>query len=214
MSQKLKEEIANAITHGLGAVFALIALIVMVILAAMHGTVWHVTSVCIYGLTMFILYLMSTLYHSLYATKAVKVFKVFDHASIYLLIAGTYTPFTLLVLREQGMIGWVIFATVWALAIIGIVLSTLCINKFKVLKTICYIGMGWVILFAFNPLIEQFKIDNNMGCLYWLIAGGLSYTLGCIFYLAKNMKYSHSIWHLFVLAGSVFHFIAVTCYLI
>ncbi|MEG1204246.1 MAG: hemolysin III family protein [Clostridia bacterium] len=208
------EEIANAITHGVGAIGAIVALIVMIIAAVLYGNVWQVVSVSIYGTTLVILYTMSTLYHSLAHTKARRVFQIFDHASIYLLIAGTYTPFTLVTLRQDGAVGWTIFSIVWAMALIGIVSSTLSIDKFKgkfkVIKTAMYIIMGWAIVFAIPDIA---KFIQPLG-VFWLAAGGILYTLGTIFYLNKHIKYFHSIWHIFVLMGSICHFISIMFYVL
>ncbi len=208
------EEIANSITHGIGVLFSIVALTLMIVLAAIYGTVWHVVSVAIYGTTLVLLYTSSTLYHALMHTRAKKVFKIFDHASIYLLIAGTYTPFTLLILRQDGMIGWIIFGAIWFLAILGIVLSTIFIERFRVLKTILYILMGWMIVIAMPNIVKILNMTNCINAVYLLIAGGILYTVGTIFYLFKNIKYFHSIWHLFVLAGTVCHFISVMIYLV
>lgn len=208
MKYSLGEEIANAITHGIGALFSIVVLTIMVVFAALFGNVWQIVSVAIYGGTLVLLYTMSTLYHALTNVRAKKVFKIFDHASIYLLIAGTYTPFTLVVLRNEGMVGWTIFILIWLLAIIGIIFSTVFIGKFKIFSTIAYILMGWVVVFAMPQLFTVMKSNDAIAGIYWLIAGGLAYTAGTIFYIFK-VKYFHSIWHGFVLLGSIFHFISV-----
>jgi len=208
MKYSLGEEIANAITHGVGALFSIVALTIMVIFAALYGNVWQIVSVAIYGGTLVLLYTMSTLYHAITNARAKKVLKIFDHICIYLLIAGTYTPFTLVVLRNEGMIGWTIFILIWLIAIIGIIFSTLFIGKAKILSTLAYILMGWVVVFAMPQLIDVMKTNNAMTGIYWLLAGGIAYTVGTIFYIFK-IKYFHSIWHCFVLLGSVFHFISV-----
>lgn len=214
MSYSKGEEIANSITHGIGVLFSIVALTLMIVLAAIYGNVWHVVSVTIYGTTLVLLYTSSTLYHALINTRARKVFKIFDHASIYLLIAGTYTPFTLIILRQDGMIGWIIFGAIWLLAIIGIILSTIFIERFRVLKTILYILMGWMIIIAMPNIVKILSMENCINAVYLLVAGGISYTVGTIFYLFKNIKYFHSIWHLFVLGGTVCHFISVMIYLV
>lgn len=208
MKYSLGEEIANAITHGVGALFSIIALTIMVIFAALYGNVWQIVSVAIYGGTLVLLYTMSTLYHAITNVRAKKVLKIFDHVCIYLLIAGTYTPFTLVMLREEGMIGWTIFILIWLIAIIGIIFSTLFIGRAKILSTLAYILMGWVVVFAMPQLIDVMKANNAMTGIYWLLAGGIAYTVGTIFYIFK-IKYFHSIWHCFVLLGSIFHFISV-----
>ena len=198
-----KEEIANAITHGIGALLAVAALVILVVLAASHGTVWHIVSFSIFGTTLVLLYFASTLYHSLTHVKAKHVFHKFDHISIYLLIAGTYTPFCLTVLR--GWIGWSVLGFVWTCAILGAVLKAISVGTRVRLSTILYVMMGWVILIAIKPLYQSMPIDG----FYFLIAGGISYTLGTIFFIRKQVKYNHSVWHLFVLGGSVLHFFSV-----
>jgi len=201
--QSTGEEIANAITHGIGALLAIAALVVLVVLAAMKGTVWHVVSFSIFGSTLVLLYFASTLYHSLTFTRARGLFHKFDHISIYLLIAGTYTPFCLTALR--GWIGWTVFGIVWTCAIIGAVIKAISIGSKVRLSTILYVMMGWVILIAIKPLYEAMSFSGFM----FLIAGGVSYTLGTIFFMRDQIKYNHSVWHLFVLGGSVLHFFSV-----
>jgi hemolysin III len=213
MKYSLGEEIANAITHGIGALFSIVALTIMVVFAVLYGNTWQVISVAIYGRTLVLLYTTSTLYHAITNTRAKKVFKIFDHASIYLLIAGTYTPFTLVVLRNDGMTGWTIFILIWTLAIIGIVLSTIFIGKMRVLSTIAYIFLGCVVFFAMPQLVNQMKINNAMPGIYFLVAGGIAYIAGTAFYIFK-VKYFHSIWHCFVLLASVLHFISVMFYVL
>jgi hemolysin III len=201
--QSTGEEIANAITHGIGALLAIAALVVLVVMAAMKGTVWHVVSFSVFGTTLVLLYFASTLYHSLVFTRAKNLFHKFDHISIYLLIAGTYTPFCLTALR--GWIGWTVFSVVWACAIGGAVVKAISIGSRVRLSTSLYVLMGWVILVAIKPLYEVISLNGFV----LLIAGGVSYTLGTIFFLRDQVKYNHSVWHLFVLGGSVLHFFAV-----
>ncbi len=202
------EEILNAVTHGLGTLLAVAALTILIIFAAFYGNAWHVVSSCIYGVTLVILYLFSTLYHSFQNQKVKSVFKILDHAAIYLLIAGTYTPFTLVTLH--GALGWTIFAVIWALALIGIVLKIFFIKRFKIVSTLTYLLMGWVIVFAFKPLVLNLSVSG----VKWLVLGGLLYTLGALLYLAKKIPYNHSIFHLFVLGGSVCHFFAILFYVL
>jgi hemolysin III len=197
------EEIANAATHGIGALLAIAALVVLIVMAATKGTVWHVVSFSIFGATLVLLYFASTLYHSLAFTSVRVLFNKFDHISIYLLIAGTYTPFCLTALR--GWIGWTVFGIVWACAISGAVVKAISIGSRVRLSTILYVLMGWVILIAIKPLYEA--MDFNGFSL--LIAGGVSYTLGTYFFIRSQVKYNHSVWHLFVLGGSILHFFAV-----
>ena len=197
------EEIANAITHGVGAVMAIAALVVLIVISAMKGTVWHVVSFSIFGATLILLYFASTLYHSLTNVRAKNVFHKFDHISIYLLIAGTYTPFCLTALR--GWIGWSVLGVVWGCAILGAVLKAISIGKRVRLSTILYVLMGWVILIAIKPLYHAMSFNGFM----FLMAGGISYTFGTIFFIRDQVKYNHSVWHLFVLGGSVLHFFSV-----
>jgi len=197
------EEIANSITHGIGAALAIAALVTLVVLAAIQGTVWHIVSFSIFGSTLVLLYFASTLYHSLTHVGAKALFHKFDHISIYLLIAGTYTPFCLTALR--GWVGWSVFGVVWACAILGTVVKSISVGRQVKLSTILYIMMGWVILIAIVPL---YKSMNFTGFIL-LMAGGLSYTAGTIFFIRDHVKYNHSVWHLFVVGGSVMHFFSV-----
>lgn len=209
MAKKLKktpstgEEIANAITHGIGALLAIAALVILVVFAAIKGTVWHVVSFSIFGSTLVLLYFASTLYHSLTHVTAKNVFHKFDHISIYLLIAGTYTPFCLTALR--GWIGWTVLGVVWTCAILGTVFKAISVGSRVRLSTILYVMMGWVILLAIKPLYNAMSLNGFA----FLIAGGVSYTLGTIFFIRDQVKYNHSVWHVFVLGGSVFHFFSV-----
>jgi hemolysin III len=197
------EEIANAITHGIGALLAVAALVVLIVMAAIHGSVWHIVSFSIFGATLVLLYFASTLYHSLTHAKAKRVFHKFDHISIYLLIAGTYTPFCLTALR--GWIGWTVLGVVWSCAIVGAVLKAISVGKRIRLSTVLYILMGWVILVAIQPLYKAMPFNGFL----FLIAGGISYTIGTIFFIRNQVKYNHSVWHVFVLGGSVLHFFSV-----
>jgi hemolysin III len=198
-----REEIANAITHGIGACLAIAALVILTVFAALKGTAWHVVSFSIFGATLVILYIASTLYHSLTNQKAKRLFRKFDHISIYLLIAGTYTPFCLAAL--QGWIGWTLFGIIWACAVLGTVLKSLHIGKLELLSTFMYILMGWVVIIAIKPLYDSISLSGFT----FLMLGGVFYTAGTIFFIKDKNKYFHSIWHLFVLAGSTFHFFAV-----
>ena len=201
------EEILNAVTHGIGTILAIIALCVMVVLYN-DVSEWHLMSGAIYGGSLVLLYLASTLYHSFTNEKLKSLFKFFDHAAIYILIAGNYTPFALIPLH--GSFGWTIFGVIWSLAAIGILFKVFFVKRFKILSTICYLLMGWFAVFIMKPLIAALSIE----AIYWLIAGGLFYTVGAAFYLIKRIPYNHAIWHLFVLAGSAAHFIAVVNYVL
>lgn len=202
----LGEEIANAITHGVGAALSIAALVALVFVAAMWGNGWHLASAIVYGVTMFLLYMASTLYHAITHPGARKVFKVIDHASIYLLIAGTYTPFTLVTIRDSG--GWWLFAVVWALAAAGISFEAFWVDRPKWVSTLIYLGMGWLAIFAIKPITENLA----PGGVWLLIGGGVTYSLGTIFYMLKKVKWMHPVWHLWVLAGSLLHFLSVMLY--
>jgi hemolysin III len=206
-TQTLGEEIANSVTHGVAAACSVAALVILVVFASMRGNAWHIVSCAIFGVTLILLYLASTLYHALPPGKAKQVFRILDHASIYLLIAGTYTPFTLVTLR--GAWGWSLFGVVWALAVAGVVFQSLLIGRLPVLSTTVYVLMGWVVVIAFRPLLHALPWSGIL----WLAAGGLSYTLGVYFFASKS-KFAHMVWHLFVIAGSLCHFFAVFLYVI
>lgn len=203
----LGEEIANAITHGLGAALAIAATVVLIVFAAKSGDPWKIVSSSIYGFSMILLFTMSTLYHSFPVGKTKAVFRVFDHASISILIAGSYTPFCLVTIR--GTMGWVVFGIVWTSAIINIILNVINVEKYDKLSLASYLASGWCIVLAFKPIMEVLKTPG----LILLILGGLSYTFGVIFYKNKN-KYMHAVWHVFVLAGGMFHYFAILFYVI
>ena len=207
-SYSLGEEIANAVTHGLGIGLSVAALTLLVVVSAIWGNGWHLGSSIAYGVTLVLLYLASTLYHSITHEGARHVLKIIDHSSIYLLIAGTYTPFTLVTLRDNG--GWWLFGIVWTLAIAGVVLEAFWVYRPKWLSVVVYLGMGWLVVTAINPLLENLE----PGGVWLLLAGGVAYTLGTIFYVLKRVPYMHAVWHLFVLAGSVCHFLAVMLYVL
>lgn len=205
----LGEEIMSAVTHGIGALLSVAALVICIVFSAINGGALSVVSSCIYGTTLIILYTMSTLYHSLKVNNAKRVFRIIDHCSIYLLIAGSYTPYTLLVLPKN--VGIPIFIIIWIVAILGIVLNSIDLNKFKIVSFISYLVLGWIIIFAFNPLMENLA----KGGFILLLLGGVCYTLGCIFYGAGNkIKYMHSVFHLFVLVGSILQFFSILLYVI
>jgi hemolysin III len=207
MEYSAKEEVANAVTHGIGALLSIAALVILIIQAALYGNVWHVVSVAIFGASLVILYTCSTLLHSLRG-KAKDVFEILDHSAIYLLIAGTYTPFLLVTLR--GPLGWSLFGIVWGLALVGIVFKAYFVKKFILLSTLFYIGMGWMIIVAFPVLLRLLPT----GGILWLVIGGVLYTVGSLFYVWRGIPYHHAIWHSFVIAGSVSHFFAVLLYVI
>jgi hemolysin III len=202
------EERLNAITHGVGAVLALTGLVVLAVASSLHGTVWHVVSFSIFGASLLLLYVCSTLYHSFGHGRAKAVFRRLDHAAIYLLIAGTYTPFTLVALH--GPVGWVVFGIIWALAAIGIALEQICSERVEILVTSFFLMMGWLSLFAVRPLIAALPAP----AIAWLVVGGVLYSVGAVIYLMEKMPYNHAVWHLFVVAGSAAHFIAVFLYVL
>ena len=197
------EEVVNGLTHGVGTVLSFLALIFLVVLSVIYGGIWHIVTFSVFGVTLVLLYLSSTLYHSLPDGIGKRVFKVIDHSAIYLLIAGTYTPFMLVNLR--GVWGWSIFGVVWAFAILGIVLKVVYVGRFQKVSVAVYVGMGWICLVAF----KQILICVPLVSVVLLVMGGLAYTLGVIFYAWRKMPYSHGVWHLFVLGGSTFHFFSV-----
>jgi hemolysin III len=200
----LREEVANSLTHGFGLALSLAGLPVLIWLAVRHGTAWHIVSCSIYGATLVLLYASSTLYHSLRAPAAKRVFRIFDHSAIFLLIAGTYTPFTLVTLR--GPWGWSLFGAVWGLCVVGIVLKAVAAQRFRVASLLLYVAMGWMGIIAIQPLL---LLAGKWG-LALLLAGGVAYTAGLIFFALETiLPYSHAIWHLFVLAGSACHYLAV-----
>ncbi len=206
------EELFNMISHIVGGVFAISALVLCVVVAAMNQNVWGVVSGAIYGSTMIILYTMSSIYHGLRKGTGKKVFQVIDHCAVFLLIAGTYTPITLVAIREESLVwGWLVFGIVWASAILGIVLNAIDLKKFKVFSMACYIGTGWSIVIALPVALEALSAE----ALILILAGGIAYTLGAILYgIGKKRKFMHSIFHLLVLAGSIMHFIAIVAYVL
>ena len=202
------EERVNALTHGVGAALAAAGLIFLVVSAYVYGGLWHVVSFSIYGASLVLLYLASTLYHSFQNEERKHRLRIFDHAAIYLLIAGTYTPFSLVVLH--GLLGWTIFSIVWGLAAVGIIFQLFFVNRFKKTATLCYLFMGWLIVFFLQPLAAALAPEG----LFWLAFGGVLYTVGAVFYLFKRIPYNHAVWHVFVMGGSAAHFIAVAQYVL
>ena len=204
----LGEEIANAVTHGIGLLFAVAALVMLTVYASLHGTAWHIVGCSLFGGTMVLLYAFSTLYHSFPWPRIKRVFQTLDHLAIFLLIAGTYTPFTLGVLR--GPWGWSLFGTVWGLAVAGIILKCFSPPHWRTISLTIYLAMGWAIIVAIKPLVASLA----PGGLILLVTGGLAYTLGVPFYLLERIPYNHAIWHVFVLAGTVLHFFSILFYVI
>lgn len=202
------EELANSITHGIGILFAVSALGVLTAFSSLFGTVWHIVSCSVYSGTMILMYTASTLYHSNPWPKAKKVLRILDHSAIFLLIAGTYTPFTLVSLN--GPWGWSLFGVIWGLAILGIICEIFLLHKYRFLAVTTYVAMGWTIVIAVKPLLASVPT----GGLLLLLTGGLFYTVGVLFYVSKKIPYHHAVWHLFVLAGTVFQFFAILLYVI
>ncbi|MBO1003575.1 hemolysin III family protein [Pseudogracilibacillus auburnensis] len=203
-----KEEIAHAITHGIGAFLSIAALVLLIVFSSMNGNALLIVSVTIFGSTMLFMYTSSTIVHSLPIGKWKNIFLIIDHASIYLFIAGTYTPFLLIQLK--GTFGWVLFGVIWGLALVGIILKLFFVKKFIILSTLFYIAMGWLIVIAWKPLTD---VLHQQGIIF-LVTGGIMYTVGAIFYVWNKVPYHHVIWHLFVIAGSTFHFFTVFFYVI
>ncbi len=198
-----REEIANAIIHGIGAMLSIAALVILVVSAVSKGTAWHVVSFTLFGATMVILYTSSTLVHAFPAGKAKDIFEILDHSSIYFYIAGSYTPILFLVVK--GSLGWTLFGIVWGLAIAGTVFKAYFVKRFLHTSTILYVAMGWLLIFAWKPLLTNMTTNG----LVLLAIGGLLYTFGAIFYVWRGFTYHHAVWHVFVLAGSILHFFAV-----
>jgi hemolysin III len=204
----IKEEIAHSVTHGIGALLSIVGLVMLLTYSTMYGDAWHIVSSSIYGLTLITLYTSSTLYHAITVPDVKNVLQKLDHAAIFLLIAGTYTPFTLVNLR--GGWGWTLFGIVWSIAIAGMIMELIVKRRYKRISISLYLGLGWIVMIAIAPLINSVEA----GGLVLLLVGGLFYSLGVIFYIWKTLVYHHAIWHLFVLAGSTCHFFAVFYYVI
>ncbi len=203
-----REEKINIISHGIGFILSIISLVLLLTHAKRHGDLWHVVSFTLFGASLIILYAVSTLYHSTKEPELRRRLRIFDHASIYILIAGTYTPFTLVTLN--GPTGWTIFGITWGFALIGIILKLFFTGKYKLISTLMYVFMGWIIVFAIKPLSDNL---SSVG-LFWLVAGGVIYTIGAILYSSKKIKFNHAIFHLFVLMGSGCHFLSVFFYVL
>jgi len=197
------DELANSVTHGIGLGLSIAGFAALLVLAIVRGGAWQIVSCAIYGVTLICLYASSTLYHGLPSRKVKRIFRIFDHSAIFLLIAGTYTPFLLVNLR--GGWGWSLFGVVWGLAASGVVLKIWFVDRHPMLSTGVYVLMGWLALIAVKPL---FHAVPTVG-LIWLLVGGLMYTVGVVFYAWKRIPYNHVIWHLFVMAGSICHYVAV-----
>jgi len=203
-----KEEKFNVISHAIGLVLSIAALVLLVVYSSIYGSAWHIVSFSIYGASLIVLYSASTFYHYVQSPKLRHRLNIFDHSAIYVLIAGTYTPFTLVVLN--GWVGWTIFGVSWGLAIVGIILKLFFTGKYDKISTFAYVLMGWVVIFAIKPLVHNLSFEGLM----WLLAGGIFYTVGAVLYSIKNLKFNHAIFHIFVLLGSFAHFVAVFFYVL
>lgn len=197
------EEVANGITHGIGTALSVIGLILLIVIAVNQGDARHIASFAIYGTSLFLLYLASTLYHSFRKPILRKIFQIVDHSCIYLLIAGTYTPF--LIVGIGGSFGTIMLAVIWSIAIAGIIFKVFFINRFMIASTLAYVGMGWLAIIGWQELVASVPAVG----VAWLAAGGITYSLGVIFYALEKMPFNHTIWHLFVMGGSACHFVAV-----
>lgn len=202
------EEKINIASHAVGFILSIVGLMLLVVYASLYGNVWHIISFSIFGVSLMIAFAASTIYHSAKKPEIRSRLRVFDHASIYVLIGGTYTPITLVALG--GTIGWVFFSITWALALTGICLKLFFTGKYKLLSTLMYVFMGWLIIFAIKPLSNNLSSEG----LTWLVIGGLAYTVGAILYSIKKIKFNHTIFHIFVLLGSASHFIMVFFYIL
>jgi hemolysin III len=201
-------EIANSVTHGIGTLMAMAGLVLLVVFAVIYGNAWHIVSFSIYGTTLVLLYLSSTLYHSTQEPRRKYILRIIDHSAIYLLIAGTYTPFMLVTL--QGTRGWVMFGIIWFLALAGILYKMFFINRHVVISTLFYLAMGWMIMFSIGDLFRNLPQNG----IVLLGAGGLAYTLGMLFYAGRERLLMHAVWHLFVLGGSICHFFSILFYVL
>jgi hemolysin III len=206
--QTFIEELANRITHGIGLVLSVAGLAGLTTLSIIRGSAWHIAGCTTFGVTLVLLYAASTLYHSFHRPRLKRILKVLDHAAIYLLIAGTYTPFTLVNLR--GLWGWILFTLIWSLCLFGIVWKLFHAERFRVVSTIIYVAMGWLVLIAVKPLMAAVPLSG----IAWLLAGGLFYTTGVLFFALRRVPYNHAIWHVFVMAGSICHYFAVLLYVV
>jgi len=202
------EEAINIYSHAIGVGLSIVALVLLVVRASQYGDVWHVVSFSVFGASLIVLFAASTIYHSAKNSVVRARLRIVDHAAIYVLIAGSYTPFTLVTL--SGSVGWTIFGVTWGMALSGIVLKIFFTGKFELISTLLYLFMGWIIVFAIKPLIAALPSDG----LYWLVAGGVSYTVGAILYAIDRIKFNHAIFHVFVLAGAFCHFMAIYFYVL
>jgi hemolysin III len=202
------EEKINIVSHAFGLILSIAALVILVLCANLHGNVWHIVSFSVYGASLIILYTASTFFHSSKNEKLRYSLNIVDHSSIYVLIAGTYTPFALVTLN--GTIGWIIFGVIWGLALVGVILKFFFIGKYYLISTIMYVLMGWIIILAVKPLIDNLALAG----IIWLFVGGASYTIGAFFFTFNKIKFNHAIFHIFVLIGSFCHFMSIFFYVL
>lgn len=202
------EEIFNSVSHGVGALLSVAALTLLIVFAVFRSDGYGLASAIVFGVSLTLLYSMSTVYHIIQNETAKKVLRVFDHCSIFILIAGTYTPYLLMCMRNA--LGWTMFGLIWGVTVLGIVLNAVNLERFRKFSLVCYICMGWAIVFTIKPIIQNIALPGVV----LLIAGGVVYTIGVIFYVLKRYRYMHSIWHLFVLGGSVCHYLSVLLYVL
>ncbi len=212
------EEIFNSVSHGVGVLLSVAALVLLIVFAAIRSDGYGLASGLVFGISLILLYSMSMVYHIVQNEKGKKVLRIFDHCSIFILIAGTYTPYSLVSLRNEPLqiglmnlsLGWVIFGMIWGATVLGVLLNSISLEKFKIFSLILYVLMGWGVILSIKPLAQNLEL----GGLILLIAGGLVYTIGVVFYLMKKYKYMHSVWHLFVLGGSVCHYFSILLYVL
>lgn len=204
--QRLREEIASGVTHGIGLLLAVAAVPVLIVLGAIRGDAVHIAGFTVYGSSLVLVYASSTLYHAFQQPRLKHIFRILDHAAIYLLIAGTYTPVTLLSL--DGPPGWTLLGVVWTLAVVGCIFKLFFVDRFEGFSTVLYLVMGWLVVIVLEPFLASVPPD----ALGWLIAGGLSYTVGVIFFVWERLPYNHAVWHLFVIGGSACHYVAMLLY--
>jgi len=202
------EEKLNVISHGIGFVLSVIALVLLIVRSSLYGNAYHIVSFTIFGSSLVVLYMASTLYHNAKKEKVRNRLNIFDHASIYVLIAGTYTPYVLVSLN--GVVGWTLFGVTWGAAVLGVTLKLFFIGKYEKLSTVLYVLMGWIIIIAIKPLTENLSPEG----LFWLFSGGIFYTIGAVSFSFKKLKLNHAIFHLFVLLGSISHFISIYFYVL
>ncbi len=204
----LGEELFNSISHGVGVLLSIAALVLLIVFGAKSGIGYNLAAGIVYGISLLVLYTMSMVYHIVQGKKGKAVMRIFDHCSIFVLIAGTYTPYLLVTLDKT--LGWVMFGIIWAMAVIGIILNSIDLEKFRIFSLVCYVVMGWAIIFTIKPIISAIPF---MG-VFLLVLGGIIYTVGVIFYVLKKYKYMHSVWHLFVLGGSICHYLSILLYVV